>query len=52
MRQLLNDLDSHELTEWMAFYQVENEKMKSNGNENSSGDVNEDIRKKMGYYGR
>jgi hypothetical protein len=49
---MLNDLDSHELTEWMAFYQIENERAANKNAGNTSGDVNADIKAKMGFYGR
>jgi hypothetical protein len=33
VRQLLNSLTSDELTEWAAYFRLENEKAKNHGNE-------------------
>lgn len=53
VRQLLNNLDSRELSEWMAYYQLEKEdmeKMKQGNKDNNSMPIESKIKMDMTGY--
>jgi hypothetical protein len=51
VKQLLENLDSNEMTDWMAFYSWE-AKAKSAKPEPSQEDLNEQLKKQFGFYRR
>lgn len=49
VRRLLQEVDSRELTQWMAFYRIE---ARENSDKKDPKGVNEDIKKGLGFYTR
>ena len=49
VRQLLNNIDSNELTDWMSYYRCLD--ARKDGKQ-AEPDVNEAIKRQFGFYGR
>lgn len=50
VRQLLHNLDSNELTDWMGYFHYLD--ARKDGKQAEPQDVNEQLKRQFGFYGR